>query len=31
VTVFEQAGFHARLEWGVEGARVLAAAAGQLR
>jgi 2-phosphosulfolactate phosphatase len=26
VTVFDQAGFDARLEWGVEGARVLAAA-----
>jgi phosphosulfolactate phosphohydrolase-like enzyme len=24
VTVFDQAGFDARLEWGVEGARVLA-------
>jgi hypothetical protein len=26
VTVFDQAGFDARLEWGVEGARVLAGA-----
>jgi phosphosulfolactate phosphohydrolase-like enzyme len=29
VTVFDQAGFDARLEWGIAGARVLAGASGR--